>query len=246
MALAGTVSVALDDTVRSRSLFDQTIIASNHRPESYLEIGRIYILRSYPALAHEYLSEGLRRFPSDARFAFMLGSASLELDRDDDALAYYTAAVELDPRMVDAWVQLGILYDQRGSSDSSDAHYRRALQLEPDNALALNNLAYSLTQRRVQLDQARAMAWRAVQSEPQNAAYADTYAWVLYQLGEYQDARFYIERAISLGGNATHFEHLGDILWALGDTIGATSAWRQALTRDPSRTRLQDKIDQSK
>jgi predicted negative regulator of RcsB-dependent stress response len=69
---------------------------------------------------------------------------------------------------------------------------------------------------------------------------------VLYQLGEYQDARFYIERAISLGGNATHFEHLGDILWALGDTVGAASAWRQALTRDPSRTRIQDKIDQSK
>jgi Tfp pilus assembly protein PilF len=143
--------------------------------------------------------------------------------------------------MVDAWVQLGILYDQRGSTDSSEANYRRALLLEPDNALALNNLAYSLSQRRIQLDQARAMAWRAVQSEPQNAAYADTYAWVLYQLGEYQDARFYIER-----GNATHFEHLGDILWALGDTVGAASAWRQALTRDPSRTRIQDKIDQSK
>lgn len=246
MALAGTVSVALDDTVRSRSLFDQTIIASNHRTESYLEIGRIYILRNYPALAYEYLSEGLRRFPSDARFPYMLGSASLELDRDDDALSFYTAAVELDPRMVDAWVQLGILYDQRGSTDSSEANYRRALLLEPDNALALNNLAYSLSQRRIQLDQARAMAWRAVQSEPQNAAYADTYAWVLYQLGEYQDARFYIERAISLGGNATHFEHLGDILWALGDTVGAASAWRQALTRDPSRTRIQDKIDQSK
>lgn len=246
MALAGTVSVALDDTVRSRSLFDQTIVASNHRAESYIEIGRIYILRSYPALAFDYLSEGLRRFPSDARFAYMLGSASIELDRDDDALAFYTAAAELDPRMVDAWVQLGILYDQRGNADSSDTHYRRALRLDPDNALALNNLAYLLTQQRKQLDQARAMAWRAVQAEPQIAAYADTYAWVLYQLGEYQDARFYIERAISLGGNATHYEHLGDILWALQDFPGAMSAWRQALTRDPSRTRIQDKIDQSK
>jgi len=246
MALAGSVSVALDDTVRSRSLFDQTVLASNHRAESYLEVGRMYLIRSYPHLAYEYLSEGLRRYPSDARFAFLLGSTSLELERSDDALAYYTAAVELDPRMVDAWVQLGILYDQRGAADSSEHHYRRALRLDPENALALNNLAYSLSQRREQLDQARAMAWRAVQAESQNAAYADTYAWVLYQLGEYQEARFYIERAISLGGNATHYEHLGDILWALQETNAAISAWRQALMRDPSRRYLLDKIDQMK
>lgn len=246
MALAGAVSVAINDTVRSRSLFDQTVLSSNYRAESYLEVGRIYLIRSYPNLAYEYLSEGLRRYPSDARFAFMLGSASLELERPDDALAYYTAAVELDPRMVDAWVQLGILYDQRGAADSSEHHYRRALRLDPENGLALNNLAYSLSQRREQLDQARAMAWRAVQAESQNAAYADTYAWVLYQLGEYQEARFYIERAIALGGNATHYEHLGDILWALQETNAAISAWRQALTRDPSRRYLEDKIDQLK
>jgi tetratricopeptide (TPR) repeat protein len=246
MALAGTVSVALDDTTRSRSLFDQTILASNHRVESYLEVGRIYILRSYPALAVDYLLEGLRRYPSDARFAFMLGGASIELDRDDDAISYYTAAVELDPRMVDAWVQLAILYDQRGMADSSDALYRRALRLEPDNALALNNLGYSLSQRNIRLDEARAMAWRAVQSEPQNPAYLDTYAWVLYKLGEYQEARFYIERAISVGGNATHYEHLGDILLALQEHAPAVSAWRQALARDPSRIRIQQKIDQLK
>lgn len=246
MALAGTVSVAIEDTIRSRLLFDQTVVASQYRVESYLEIGRIYLLRNYPNQAYEYLSEALRRYPSDARCAYMLGSASLELDRDDDALAYYTAAVELDPRMVDAWVQLGILYDQRGNADSSDVHYRRALRLEPENALALNNLAYSLSVRGMQLDQSRMMAWRAVQAEPQSAAYADTYAWVLYQLGEYREARFYIERAISLGGNATHYEHLGDILWALQEFPAAVSAWRQALTRDPSRTRLLDKIDQQK
>jgi Flp pilus assembly protein TadD len=204
----------------------------------------VYLLRNYPSLALEYLLDGLQQYPTDARFAYMLGSANLELDRDDDALAYYTAAVELDPRMVEALVQLGILYDQRGVTDSSDVLYRRALRLDPDNALALNNLAYSLSLRGVELDQARMMAWRAVQSEPQSAAYADTYAWVLYQLGEYREARFYIERAISLGGNATHYEHLGDILWALEEHAAAVSAWRQALARDPSRSRLFQRIEQ--
>ena len=246
MALAGTVSVALDDTLRARPFFDQTLRASSHRVESYLEIGRIYILRNYPALAVDYLLEGLRRYPSDARFAFMLGGASIELDRDDDAISYYTAAVELDPRMVDAWVQLAILYDQQGMADSSDALYRRALRLEPDNVLALNNLSYSLSQRNIRLEEARVMSWRAVQAEPQNPAYLDTYAWVLYKLGEYQEARFYIERAISVGGNATHYEHYGDILLSLLERSAAMSAWRQALAHDPTRTRIQQKIDQLK
>lgn len=244
MALAGTVSVSINDTVRSRVLFDKTIEASNYRVESYLEVARIYLLGNYPQLAHEYLIEGLRRFPSDARFAFMLGGACLELDRNDEAIAYYSAAVELDPRMVDAWVQLAILHDQRGKSYTAEVLYRRALHLDPENALALNNLAYSSAQRGLHLDEARAMALRAVQLEPQSAAYLDTYAWVLYKLGEYSEARTFIERAINVGGNATHYEHLGDILWALQEQTLAVTAWRQAMLRDPSRTYLQDKIDQ--
>ena len=93
------------------------------------------------------------------------------------------------------------------------------------------------------MSRAREMAWTALQQNPNNAAYLDTYAWILFQLGEYDRARTYIDQAVINGGNATHYEHLGDILEKTGEIDGAVRAWREALEREPDRPDLQQKID---
>ncbi|MCX6139978.1 MAG: tetratricopeptide repeat protein [Candidatus Kapabacteria bacterium] len=243
MALAGTVSMRLDDTTRAAVFFDLTIKSPESRPESFLEIARIYLLHNHPQEAERYLLLGQRRFPIDARFPFLLGGSSLDLGKDAQAADYYRYALSLDSTIVDAWVQLGLLYDQRGLIDSSDLAYEHALLMDADHALANNNYGYSLAGRGIHLDRARTMGWKAVQAEPMNPAYLDTYAWILYRSEEYEKARTYLERAITIGANATHFEHYGDVLEALGDIDGALRAWKNSLLKDPQRTSIQMKID---
>jgi tetratricopeptide (TPR) repeat protein len=242
-ALAGTIAMRLDDRQRAASLFDLTTTSPDVRPESFLEIARVYLVHDDAASAESYLIRGRAKFPSDARIPFMLGGCAYELKRETEAITHYRDALGLDPTLADAWVQLGLLFDQRGESDSSDAAYERALALEPDHALANNNYAYSLAVRGIKLDRARSMSWRSVQADPTTAAYLDTYAWILYRSGEHERARTYIERAISVGGNATHYEHYGDILEALDDIGGAIRAWQNALQRDPDRTSVKLKLD---
>ncbi|MBK7032168.1 MAG: tetratricopeptide repeat protein [Ignavibacteria bacterium] len=243
MALAGTVSMRIEDTTRAATFFDLTVASPESQPESYLEISRIYLIYGYPLAAERYLLLGKKRFATDARFPFLLGGAAIDLNKDELAVAYYRESVLMDTSIVDAWVQLGLLYDQKGLIDSSDECYERALKIDPEHALANNNYGYSLAGRGVKLDRARAMSWKAVQAEPTNAAYLDTYAWILHRSGDDERARTFIERAISVGGNATHYEHYGDILEALDDLSGAVRAWQNSLLRDPKRTSVQLKID---
>ncbi len=243
MLLSGTVALRLEDTTRARKFFELAVVAQGARMETYLEVGRMYLINHMPAAAEEFLSAGLQKYPNDARMYFLRGSAHMELDRSSEAATYFQRAIAIDPTFVDAWVQLGLLYDQMGKLDSSDYSYEQALRLEPDHALANNNFAYSLAVRGISLDRARSMAWRAVQSEPQTASFLDTYAYILYRLDELERAKTYIERAIHYGGNATHYEHYGDILEALNDLDGALRAWRMSVEKDPSRTRVKLKID---
>jgi len=61
------------------------------------------------------------------------------------------------------------------------------------------------------------MSSKTVELEPKNSTYLDTYAWILYQEGNYSLAKFYIERAIDNLSKEEEsgvvLEHYGDILW---------------------------------
>ena len=62
------------------------------------------------------------------------------------------------------------------------------------------------------------------------ATYLDTYAWVLYKQGKYNEALIWQRKALDAGGSgeAVLVEHLGDILFRTGDTAGALEQWRKA------------------
>jgi tetratricopeptide (TPR) repeat protein len=67
--------------------------------------------------------------------------------------------------------------------------------------------------------------------QPNNPTYIDTYAWVFFQEGNYSLAKFYIESAISNGGDNSPdiLEHYGDILYKIGNTDKAVEQWEKAL-----------------
>ena len=242
-SLIGAVALSLHDPVRAKQAFQRSAELVQERAEPLLQISAVYLTTGYTDEAIDFLEQWQPRHPSDPRFLLMLGDAHAVLPDERMAISYYRTALDLDPMIADAWLQLGGLYDQLGEVDSSDAAYERVLQLDPQNMVANNNFAYSLAVRGRSLSRAREMAWTALQQNPNNAAYLDTYAWILFQLGEYDRARTYIDQAVINGGNATHYEHLGDILEKTGEIDGAVRAWREALEREPDRPDLQQKID---
>ena len=118
----------------------------------------------------------------------------------------------------------------------------------PSNITALNNYAYYLSLERRDLDKAEEMSYKTVKAEPNNATFLDTYAWILFEKGKYEEARIYIDNAIKSEEEKSSevLEHCGDIYFMTGDAESALKYWQQSLELGNDSEILKKKIEQKK
>jgi serine/threonine protein kinase/WD40 repeat protein len=114
------------------------------------------------------------------------------------------------------------------------AEYARALELEPDSALAANNFAWLLAtcpqEEFLDAPRAVALAQRAVRFEPHNGSYWNTLGVAHYRAGEWQSARFALEKSMRYqGGNSWDWFFLAMTHWRLGDRGKAFLCYGQAV-----------------
>jgi len=83
-----------------------------------------------------------------------------------------------------------------------------------------------------ELKKAELMSAKTVELEPKNSTYLDTYAWILYQQGNYSLAKFYIEKAVDNlpkgDESGVVLEHYGDILWMTKNDEKALLMWQKS------------------
>ncbi len=197
------------------------------------------------------MSDAVKFFPEDYRINLFLGLALNQEGKNEEAVDPLEKALSLKPTETDALSMLGQVYEALHRYDDAYRLYETALKLDSKNSLILNNFAYSLSERGIDLQKALGMAKRAIELDPKNSAYLDTMGWVYYKLGDYGKAEEFVRRALSErtkadGSPATLEEHLGDIYEKLGDTAKAVEQWRKALQSDPTKTGLKEKIEKAK
>ncbi|OYV87464.1 MAG: hypothetical protein B7Z63_02325 [Ignavibacteriae bacterium 37-53-5] len=190
-------------------------------------------------------------FPEEYRINLFLGLALNQAGKNQEAVKPLEKAVSLKPTDMDALSTLGQVYEALNRYDDAYRIYETALKLDPKNSLILNNYAYSLSERGIELEKAMKMAQFAVQLDPNNSAYLDTMGWVYFKLGDYGKAASYVKKALaerqkSDGSSATLDEHLGDIYDKLGDNEKAVEQWKKALMEDPGNPTLKEKIEKAK
>lgn len=124
--------------------------------------------------------------------------------------------------LVQAHITRAMAYDKLKKPEKSIEAYNDVLGIDPENALALNNLAYLYAEREENLDEAMQYAKQAVDTEPENPVFLDTLGWLYYKTGNYQKAREIIEIALSMEPNEPEiYEHLAEIYRALGEPVKA-------------------------
>ncbi len=191
-----------------------------------------------------YLSKAVELNGNDINALTSFGYTLSQLKENEKAIFYISKAIKLDPGNVDLLGTLGLIYDGQEAWRECDSVYSLALKNSPTNALINNNYAYSLSKRAVRLDEALAMAKIAITAEPKNSSYLDTIGWVYFQLGDYNNAKKYINEALEVGGDkAVILDHLGDVLYKLGEKEGAISTWKKAFELDNTIGGLESKIE---
>jgi tetratricopeptide (TPR) repeat protein len=133
----------------------------------------------------------------------------------------------------------GITYERSKLWDEAEQDFLRALELEPDQPLVLNYLAYSWTERGVKLDEAREMIERAVEQRPNDGYIVDSLGWVYFRMGRFTEAVTHLERAVELRPeDPTINDHLGDAYWRVGRQLEARFQWSHAIALGAEKERV--------
>jgi tetratricopeptide (TPR) repeat protein len=207
----------------------------------------------YPAIIR-LCEAGTEANPDMPEFYFYLAVAYNHDERPDDVLVTCHKAlksVKADTRkevLSDFYTIMGDAYHSKNMNTETYAAYDSALVYNPDNIGALNNYAYYLSLERKELDKAEEMSYKTVKAEPNNSTYLDTYAWILFEKGNYAEARIYIDNAMTNNTDKSDVivEHCGDIYFMTGDVEGAVKYWKQAAAMNSKSKTLQKKIEQRK
>lgn len=114
----------------------------------------------------------------------------------DAMLAVVERAVAAVPESGDLQYRLAQAYDRTGRRSDAIASYDKSITLNPDLAMAKNNLAYLLAESGSDLDRALELAQRAKEELPDDGNVADTLGWVLLKRGLPSAAIGYFEEAV--------------------------------------------------
>ena len=204
----------------------------------------------------ESSAKALQYFSDRYMFNFFHGLAASMLKKYDAAipafqrtLEYLKKEKEPDKEVeLQALVFLAEACNEQKQFQESDNAFNMALAIAPNNPLILNNYSYYLSLREEKLDLALTYIKRCIAQEPNSSTYLDTYGWVLYKLGQVDEAIIMIEKAMKNGGgdNPEIVDHLCELLTVAGRNDEAYHICKYAIELNNSNETVEEKMESFK
>ena len=235
----------IDDAI---AIYNAVPESSPMRRVSELQLGLALADQGRHNESKDHLKALIASDPRDIRSYLALGSV-LSQDKDyvEMALTYETAISVAGPTPTrndwNLFFQAGIANERLKQWPKAEAHFKRALELFPDQPQVMNYLGYSWIDMNINLTEGMDMIRAAVDLRPNDGYIVDSLGWAHYRLGQYDDAVRELERAVELKpADPTINDHLGDAYWRVGRKLEATFQWNRALANDPDED-LKPKIE---
>jgi len=196
--------------------------------------------------------EALTYFSTEPLFYYFNGVANKWFKNYDQAINSLNMGVEfvLDNNMLllEFYSSLADSYHAIKEHKLSDEYYEKSLVIDSNNVLILNNYAYYLSVRKIKLEKAKKMSYKCNELEKDNGTYQDTYAWILYELADYEQAKIWMKKSLANGSDmsAVVVEHYGDILYQLGNVEDAIIEWKKAKKLGGASKFLDKKLEDGK
>jgi tetratricopeptide (TPR) repeat protein len=172
-----------------------------------------------------------------------------------EAAEIYSQAVDAtaEPKKSDwsLFFSRGVSYDQAKEWRKAEKDLQTAIDLDPEQAVALNYLGYSWVDRGTNIDKGMDLIKKAVDLRPNDGDIVDSLGWAYYRQSKYPEATTELERAVELKPQSWEInDHLGDVYWKTGRKLEAKFQWLHALSleidddkRGPIEKKIKDGLE---
>ena len=175
-----------------------------------------------------------RADPKAAEPWLLIGSLEFAEQRGQAAVEAFENSLKIKPDSVAAYRGLGQAYAFLDQNDRAEESYRRALKIDGNDVVSLNDLAWLLVEVRKKPDEALPLALKAERLDPLSVSASDTLGWIHYRRQSYAEAEKLLTRAVERApANGMARFHLGMVYARLGRKADAMSELRRAATLDP-------------
>ena len=165
---------------------------------------------------------------------FLLESELLiNANQPKKALQVFGQALKALPESVNLLYARAMAYEKLDDLEGLERDLRAILALDEQNSAALNALGFTLADRTQRYEEAQALVLRAYQLNSDDPAILDSMGWVQFRLGNFEQAKKYLQMAYARLPDEEIAAHLGEVLWVKGERAAAKSLWTKALRASP-------------
>jgi tetratricopeptide (TPR) repeat protein/transglutaminase-like putative cysteine protease len=228
--LLGSVLGAKRDQEGAIEAFRNALSADATQAISYKFLGFALMAGRKFEEANSVWQRLVKLAPQDSDAQANLGNSQNALKHYSEAAAAFENAVKLSPSKVSLRIMLGNIYLEAENLAKARAAFEEAIKLD-SSSMVLNDIAYELAEKNVDLDIAKQYSEKAVLEEEQLsvqiqvdgikpadvertvklAMFWDTLGWIYFRMNDFEHAEKYLKTAWSISQSSTIGEHLGRV-----------------------------------
>jgi len=224
------------DTYRDAKMFDEATATCRKAVAANPNDRDLKLLLAWELADTGKLDEGLSLAnglisgkPSDREVYLQISQIQLRLHHWKEAEEALTKAEPFatkDEDKANLFFQKGALAEREKHYDQAEQLFHKVLEIDPNNAITLNNLGYMLADKTSRYADALKYIRKAVELEPMNGAYLDSLGWAYFKLGQYEPAEDNLRKAVErTSTDPTVHDHLGDLYEKTGRIRQAAAQW---------------------
>jgi tetratricopeptide (TPR) repeat protein len=199
--------------------------------EAMVHIGFLYKEQNHLKEGIEFSKKVLAKNPDVVEFYDMYASFYEEQKDYKKALGIIGDGIKKFPKDEKLLYFEGALYDKVGDRAHGIENMKKILEVNPNNAHALNFLGYTYAEGGEKLDEAEQLIMKAMSLRPNDGYIEDSLGWVQFKKGKVDDAVATLEKASANQPEEPIIqEHLGDVYTQKKDYDKAEESYRKALT----------------
>ena len=138
-----------------------------------------------------------------------------------------------DPDSAELLYDVAMIAEKLDRIDEAESRLKRVIELNPENAQALNALGYTLVDRTQRAAEGLKLIEKAHALAPADPFILDSMGWAHFRLGNLDESEKFLRRAIAERPDPEIAAHLGEVLWAKGERGRAREVWQSQLKETP-------------